>query len=1051
VLGQGGIGKSALATKVMHHVAEGFEVVIWRSLRDVPSCEALLDDCLQVLAPQALRDMSASLESRQGLLLEYLRSSRVLLVYDNLESFLDEGENTGHMRPGYEGFARVLRRIAETEHQSCLLLTSREKPGALVPLEGSRAPVRALRLARLDADSCRQLLAEKDVAGTASELAQLIEVYAGNPLALKIVAQTIVDLFDGRITLFLEQGEVVFGSVRELVREQFDRLSAVEQGVLLWLAILREPVSMEELLSVLATPLSRAQVMEAVEALRRRSLIERGHLRGSFTLQSVVLEYATGRLIAEASREIEQGTLSRLIEHGLELAKSREDVRQTQQRLIMAPLLAQVRSVYPERAEVEQRLLALLDQLRARADYAQGYGPANVLALLREQRGHLRGVDLSQLAIRGAYLQGVEMQDASLAEALLRDTTFTEAFDATRVVAISRNGTYWAAGSRRGKARVWQEGGKLLHLAWQAHTDTVAALAFSPDGRTLATGSWNGAITLWDIESGTLLWTSWHTTNIQSLAFAPDGSLLASGGNDATVRLWDATSGTHRQTLSGKSGPVYALAWNPDGSLLASGSFDGQIRLWEIQKTQPATCVHMLTGHTTGVIGLAFAPDGSTLASGSWDRTVKLWDVESLRLRETLAGHTDRVFAVAWSPDGRLLASCGWDQTIWIWDVERGSYRIALHGHTAVVYDIAFTPDSRSLISGSADGTLRVWDVERGQCVHIIQGYAVSLYDVAWSPDGTQLASAGSDRLMTIWEADGRTPPRVLRGHSGIVDGVAWSPDGQLLASSGWDNVVRVSDATTGEARQLLRDPDHVDTSFYGVAWSPDGQWLASASYQQGVHVWEVTTGTRRWVNRAQPSRIRRVAWSPDGTRLASCSDDGSVCLWEASDGTLLTQLQGHHGMVASVAWSPDGTRLASGGGSRGSGELVVWDAQSGERLQALSEPSAIVYALAWSPTGAVLISGGSDGSMRWWDLQSGECLAMRQGHQGVVQSLKSSPDGRRLASCGDDNTIQVWDLQSGKQLRTLRRDRPYERLNITGIRGVTEAQKTTLRALGAI
>ncbi len=1054
VLGLGGIGKSALATRVMQRVAERFEVVIWRSLRDVPTCEALLDDCLQVLAPQALRDVSVSLESRQSLLLECLRSSRVLLVYDNLESFLEEGQNTGHIRPSYEGFARVLHRVAETEHQSCLLLTSREKPIDLVPLEGSRAPVRALRLARLDADSCRQLLAEKDVAGSASELARLIEAYAGNPLALKIVAQTIVDLFDGQITLFLEQGEVVFGGVRELLGEQFARLSAVEQGVLLWLAILREPVSLEELLAALGASLPRSQVLEAVDGLRRRSLIERGQLQGSFTLPSVVLEYVTARLIAEVTSEIKQGRPVRLIEHGLELATAKEYVRLTQERLIVTPILADLRSAYPVRAAVEEQLLALLAQQRERADYAQGYGPANLLALLRMLRGHLRGLDLSQLAIRGASLQGVEMQDASLAEALLRDTTFTEAFDATRVVAISRNGTYWAAGSRRGIARVWQEGGKLLHLAWQAHTDTVAALAFSPDGRTLATGSWNGAITLWDIESGTLLWTSWHTTNIQSLTFAPDGCTLASGGNDATIRLWGATSGTHRQTLSGHSGPVYALAWSPDGSLLASGSFDGQIRLWEIQKTQPATCVHMLTGHTTGVIGLAFAPDGSTLASGSWDRTVKLWDVGeegSLRVRETLAGHTDRVFAVAWSPDGRLMASCGWDQTIWLWDVEQGSYRIALHGHTAVVYDIAFTPDSRSLLSGSADGTLRVWDVERGQCVRIIQGYAVSLYDVAWSPDGTQLASAGSDRLMTIWDVSGRTPPRVLRGHSGIVDGVAWSPDGQLLASSGWDNVVRVSDATTGEARQLLRDPDHVDTSFYGVAWSPDGQWLASASYQQGVQVWEVTTGTRRWVNRAQPSRIRRVAWSPDGTRLASCSDDGSVFLWEASDGTLITQLQGHRGMVASVAWSPDGTRLASGGGSRGSGELVVWDAQSGERLQAWSEPSAIVYALAWSPTGAVLISGGSDGSMRWWDLQSGECLAMRQGHQGVVQSLESSPDGRRLASCGDDNTIQVWDLQSGKQLRTLRRDRPYERLDITGIRGVTEAQKASLRALGAI
>src|SRR5258708_5569021 len=164
------------------------------------------------------------------------------------------------------------------------------------------------------------------------------------------------------------------------------------------------------------------------------------------------------------------------------------------------------------------------------------------------------------------------------------------------------------------------------------------------------------------------------------------------------------------------------------------------------------------------------------------------------------------------------------------------------------------------------DGTLRVWEVERGQCVHIMQGYAVSLYDVAWRPDGTQLARARSHTLVTIWEVEGLTPPRLLRGHRSLVFGVAWSPDGRFLASSGLDNAVRLWDATTGEARQILRDPDHVNALFYGVAWSPDGKFLASASYQQGIQVWEVTSGTRRWVSRAQPTRIRRVAWVTGGT-----------------------------------------------------------------------------------------------------------------------------------------------------------------------------------------
>ncbi len=1051
VLGLGGIGKSALAVSLMHQVAAHFEVVLWRSLRDAPSCEALLEDCLQVLAPQPLREVPDFLEGRLGLLMEHLRDQRALLVLDNLESLLEEGESSGRLRASYEGYAQLLRRVGETAHQGCLLLTSREKLADLEPLEGSRRPVRALRLAGLETTASEQLLAEKEVVGIPQDRARLVQVYAGNPLALNIVAQTIVELFGGEIAPFLEHGEVIFGGVRELLDEQFARLSPGEQTVLLWLAILREPVTLDELLAVLVRPLSRAQALEAVEALSRRSLLERGKRQGTFTLQAVVLEYATGRLIAEASREIEQGSLSLLIEHGLSLANAKDYVRQTQERLLVAPLLVQVQSVYLERA-VEEQLLALLDQLRTRAIYAQGYGPANLLALLREERGHLRGLNLSQLAIRGAYLQGVEMQDTTLSGATLRETVFTEALDAIWSLAISKSGEYWAAGSRWGEVRVWHEEGKLLHLAWQAHTSTVAALAFSPDEDILATGSFDGSIKLWDLERGALLWTSWRTNNIQRLAFAPDGRTLASSGADAAIQLWDAKSGTHLRTLSGHSGPVYALAWSPDGSLLASGGLDAHIRLWDVSGAQPDPDVRMLHEHSDWVFSLAFTPDGRTLASASWNGTVKLWDVESQSVRETVSGHSGQVWAVAWSSDGRTMASCEWDHTIWLWDIERSTYRAVLHGHSAGVHGLAFTPDSRSLLSGSDDGTLRVWDVESGLCVRIMQGYAVSLYDVAWSPDGTRLASAGLDLLVTIWDSAGGTSPRVLRGHHWNVYGVGWSPDGSWLASSGWDNAVRVWDTTTGAEVQILRDPDHVDTSFYGVAWSPDGKFLASGSYQHGVQVWEVSTGARRWADRVQPTRIRRVAWSPDGTRLASGGEDGSVCLWEASEGRLLQRLQGHRGVVMSIAWSPDGTRLASGGSGRGGdGEIFVWEASSGQPLQTWSKPGAIVYALAWNPNTSVLLSSGGDGSMRWWDVQSGECVAIRQGHQGAIQSLSVSPDGRRLASCGDDGAIYIWDIESGEYLRTLRGDRPYERLDISGVKGLTEAQKTTLRSLGAV
>lgn len=1056
VLGMGGIGKSALVVHAMQQLAENFEVVLFRSLRDAPSCEALLESCLSVLAPDLLALDSQGQEYRLSQLLAELRSRRVLLVLDNLEVLLEEGKVLGRLRPGFEAYRHLLRQVAETAHQGCLLLTSREKPTALRSLEGRRTLVRSLRLSGLEATACEQLLAEHEVIGTLEEHARLGELYVGNPLALKIVAETIADLFGGAIDQFLSDSTTICGSISELLEEQWARLSPVEQTVFSWLATLREPTTLDDLLAVLVTPLSRGQVLEAVDGLYRRSLIERGQRAGSFTLHSMVLEYVTNRLVVTACEEIQQGQLLRLCEHSLSLAQSKEYVRQAQERLFLAPLLTRLQSVYHGRDRVEKRLLAVLDTLREQDEETLGYGPTNLVALLRLLRGNLRGLNLSHLVLRGASLQGVELQDATLADTLMRECVFSEAFDAITAVSISRSGKYWAAISRRGEVRVWRETGQILQQVWQAHTDNTFAFAFNPDEHTIASGSHDGSVKLWDVESGVLLWSGWHTRGTLCVAFSPDGNVLASGGFDATVRLWDVRRGTLIEDIP-HPGSVFALAWSPDGHLLASGDLEGKVRLWEMQKGQPASHVQHLEGHTSRVRGLAFAPDGSQLASASYDGTIKLWEMEKVsgyRLRQTLVGHTEGVQILAWSPDGRTLASGGLDHIIRLWKGDQSRCQRVLQGHTAVVYGLAFTPDSHSLLSGSDDGTLRLWEVESGELLLVMQGYTLPLYDIAWSPDGSQLACASSDSLVTLWEMVSVPVSRVLYGHRWSVYGVTWSPDGSRLASCGLDHTIRLWDPSTGASVQVLRDLDSDDTVFFGLAWGPNGHLLASGTLVQGVLIWDMTTTSQREENYTQTSLIRYVAWSPDGTRLVGIGDDDHVYVWQVSDGTLLLRLAGHHGIVTSVAWSPNGTRLVSGsGGSGGSniGEIFMWDAHSGERVQALAGHPGVVSALTWVPSGDFVVSGGSDGKLRWWNVQSGACVRVQEAHQGMVQALKVSPDGSTLASCGEDGAITLWNLQSGEHHRTLRRDRPYERLNITGIQGLTQAQLASLRALGAV
>ena len=460
LVGLGGIGKSMLASYLGNRLAPQFEAVLWRSVRDAPECSDLVADCITFFSETPPAAFPASLEQRITQLLSRLQARRCLLVLDNLETLLESGDREGTYLPGYEGYGRLIGRLAESAHQSCVLLTSREKPKEIEPLEGVRSPVRSLRLVGVDEQAARDLLSDKELSGTSLAWQGLVTTYAGNPLALKIVAQAVSDLFGGDLDRFLQEGELIFNGIRPVLRE-WTELPALAQ--------------------VLHPRALRAQVLEALEALRRRSLLERGQ-QASFSLQSVVMEYLTDVLGERLAEEIVLGDPQQLRRYSLEQAQAKDYVREIQVRLLVHPLIERLRSELGSDALVEEHLLGLLAQFRAEDEALQGYGPANVISLLKELRGQLRGLNLSRLAIRGAYLQGVEMQDASLVGARLDEVVFTEAVDALHSVAVSPDGRYIAAGSNSGQVRAWREEGRVAYLTMRGHSDRVGAIAFSPDG-----------------------------------------------------------------------------------------------------------------------------------------------------------------------------------------------------------------------------------------------------------------------------------------------------------------------------------------------------------------------------------------------------------------------------------------------------------------------------------------------------------------------------------------------------------------------------------------
>src|SRR5437868_7973132 len=358
LLGMGGIGKSTLASYLGNHLAPHFEAVLWRSVRDAPGCSELVADCIAFFSETPPAEFPASLEQRITQLLARLQASRCLLVLDNLETLLQSGDREGSYLPGYEGYGRLIGRLAESAHQSCVLLTSREKPREIEPLEGVRSPVRSLRLVGMDEQTAQALLSDKELRGTPDAWQHLVADYAGNPLALKIVAQTISDLFSGDIDRFLQEGELIFNGVRPVLRQQVGRLSPLEHLLLTWLAVLREWTTLDTLVQVMQPRVLRAQVLEALEALSRRSLLERGQ-QASFGLQSVVMEFLTDELGERLAEEILLGDPQHLRQVALALAQVKDYVRQTQVRLLVFPLLARLRAELGANTEVETHLLRL--------------------------------------------------------------------------------------------------------------------------------------------------------------------------------------------------------------------------------------------------------------------------------------------------------------------------------------------------------------------------------------------------------------------------------------------------------------------------------------------------------------------------------------------------------------------------------------------------------------------------------------------------------------------------------------------------------------------
>ena len=560
----------------------------------------------------------------------------------------------------------------------------------------------------------------------------------------------------------------------------------------------------------------------------------------------------------------------------------------------------------------------------------------------------------------------------------------------------------------------------------------VNSVAFSPDGKTLASGSDGGMVMLQNVATGEPVGrssTARFKLSIESVMFSPGGKALAGSSIDGTGLLWDVA--THQQigqpfpSSPGALGPV---AISPDGEMLATGNTNSNVLLWDVPTRK------LIGGFFAGnssPVALAFSPDGKTLASGNGEGTVMLWDAATQKpIGQPLAGHTGAVDSVAFSPDGKTLASGDDDGTVMLWDTatQKRIGQPLASNNLGAVDSVAFSPDGKTLASGNGDGTVMLWDAATQKPIgQPLTGHTGAVDSVAFSPDGKILASGGHDGTVRLWDlAIARQQigqPFTAGNNFGGVASVAFSPDGKILATGAYDGTVRLWDvATHQQIGQPLASRKNLG-GVYSVAFSPDGKILASGNGDDTVRLWDVAThrqigqplhgafGGNNYVE------VNSVAFIRDGRILASGGNENTVRLWDVATHQQIGQpLTGHTAGIESVAFSPDGDILASGGND---GTARLWDVATHQQIgQPLTGHATGIESVAFSPDGDILASGGNDGTARLWDVATHQQIGQPlTGHTSQINSVVFSPDGEILASGGGDGSLQLWDVATHQQI----------------------------------